>query len=144
MVLDGNLCLRFYVLPKEYMVNAKRTISIFKWFYLMFCVWPLFFSAPALAQCDDKNNPNYFSWDFDEGMKNVNSIGTVVSNFLTPQIILDTKAMRDYIRDERFLMLRSRCGDMHAIDAIYLKSLKIADYNIVRALFLSCMAVTGA
>jgi hypothetical protein len=101
----------------------------------------MFYCAIANAQCDDKNNPNFFSWDFNEGNEQDKSIGTAVSDFVTPRIIIDTRAIREYIRDERFLMLRSRCGDMHAIDAVYLKSLKIADYSIVRALFLSFMAV---
>ena len=36
-------------------------------------------------------------------------------------------------------MLLKRCGDLRAVDAIYLKSLKIAEHNIARALFLSLL-----
>ena len=34
-----------------------------------------------------------------------------------------------------------RCGDLQAVDAIYLRSLAIAEYDIQKALFLSLMAV---
>jgi hypothetical protein len=99
------------------------------------------FLVDAYAQCDDTKSSDGLSWDFDEENSKGLSIGAFVSDIFTPQIILDTKYIRDYIRDERFLILRSRCGDMRTIDAIYLKSLKIADYNIARSLFLSFMAV---
>jgi hypothetical protein len=99
------------------------------------------FLCEAHAQCNDEKNPDGLSWNFDEGNNEDFSIGTVLSEIFTPQIIIDTKHIRQYILDERFQVLRNRCGDMRTIDAIYLKSLKIADYNIARALFLSLMAV---
>jgi hypothetical protein len=105
---------------------------------LFLCV---LFLIEARAQCNDGKNPDGLSWDFDEEKSKGFSIGTFLSEIFTPQIITDTKYIRQYILDERFLVLRNRCGDMRAIDAIYLKSLKIADHNIARALFLSLMAV---
>ena len=123
------------------MVTTKHTISFFKLMYVFLCVCPLYVCTKANAQCDDKNSPDSFSWNFDEETSKDFSVGTFISDIFTPQIILDTKLIREYIRDERFQVLRGRCGDMRAIDAIYLKSLKIADYNVARALFLSFMAV---
>lgn len=99
------------------------------------------FFCEAHAQCNDEKSPDGLSWNFDEGNSEDFSIGTVLSEIFTPQIMIDTKHIRQYILDERFQVLRNRCGDMRTIDAIYLKSLKIADYNIARALFLSFMAV---
>jgi hypothetical protein len=99
------------------------------------------FLFEARAQCNDEQSPDGLSWDFDEGKSEEFSIGTFLSEIFTPQIIVDTKHIRQYILDERFQVLRDRCGDMRTIDAIFLKSLKIADYNIARALFLSFMAV---
>ena len=93
------------------------------------------------AQCNDEKSPNGPSWDFDEGKCEGFSISTFLLDIFTPRIIIDTKYIRRYILDEQFLVLRKRCGDMRTIDAIYLKSLKIADYNIARALFLSFMSV---
>ena len=116
-------------------------ISSFKFIILLLCVLSRFFIFEVHAQCDNKDNTNGISWDFDEGGNKGFSIGTFASDIFTPQIILDTKIIRDYIRDGRFQILRSQCGEMCAIDAIYLKSLKIADYNIARALFLSFLAV---
>ncbi|MGD1044536.1 MAG: hypothetical protein ABR936_04295 [Bacteroidota bacterium] len=123
------------------MVTTKHNMSFFKLMYIFLCVCPLYLCTTANAQCDDKKNTDGISWDFDEGKNKDFSVGTFISDIFTPQIILDTKHIREYIRDGRFQVLRSRCGDMRAIDAIYLKSLKIADYNIARALFLSFMAV---
>ncbi len=99
------------------------------------------FLFEAHAQCNDGKSPDDLSWSFDEGKDAEFSIGTVLSEIFIPQIINDTKRVRQYILDKRFQILRNRCGDMRTVDAIYLKSLKIADYNIARALFLSFMAV---
>ena len=120
---------------------SKLAISRFKCILISLCVVSEVVLFKAYSQCDDKNNPDDLSWDFDEGESKDFSIGSFLSEKFTPQIILDTKNIRDYIRDGRFQVLRTRCGDMRAIDAIYVKSLKIADYNIARALFLSFMAV---
>ena len=116
-------------------------MSFFKLMNVILCVCPLYLCATANAQCDDKKSPDGISWDFDEEKVKGFSVGTFISDTFTPQIILDTKYVREYVCDGRFQILRSRCGDMRAIDAIYLKSLKISDYNIARALFLSFMAV---
>jgi hypothetical protein len=120
---------------------SKQTIFLVKCILVLLFIVSQDFLVSAYAQCDDKKSPDGLSWDFDEGASKGFSIGSFVSDIFTPQIILDTKYIREYIRDERFLALRSRCGDMRSIDAIYVKSLKIADYNIARALFLSFMAV---
>ncbi len=101
----------------------------------------LFLYTSVQAQCDNGKSPDDLSWDFDEKENGGFSLGTFFSEIFTPQIITDTKRIRKYILDERFQILRSQCGDMRTIDAIYLKSLKIAEYNIARALFLSLMAV---
>ena len=105
------------------------------------CFFLLLFCFFARAQHIDSHYRNVTSWDFDEGKSESYSIGVFLSEFFTPQLITDTKHIRTYILNERFQILRNQCGDMRAIDAIYLKSLKIADYNIARALFLSFMAV---
>jgi hypothetical protein len=105
---------------------------------LFLCV---LFLNEVRAQCNNEKYPDGLSWDFDEEKSEGFSIGTFLSDFFTPQIIIDTKNIRQYILDERFQVLRNRCGDLRAIDAIYLKSLKIAHHNIARALFLSLMAV---
>ncbi len=120
---------------------SKRKISHLELIVLFFCVFSQILILEVRAQCDDKKNTDGISWDFDEANNKGFSFGTFISDLFTPQIILDIKSLRDYIRDGRFQILRSWCGDIRAIDAIYLKSLKIADYNIARALFLSFMAV---
>lgn len=103
----------------------------------------LFFNvrSVALAQCDGGVGPDGLSWEFDEVEKEGFSVGRFFSDAFTPQIVLDTRQIRTYVRDERFWTLSQRCGHMRAVDGIYLKALKIADYNIARALFLSMMAV---
>jgi hypothetical protein len=81
------------------------------------------------------------SWDFDEDEKAGFSIGGFLSETFTPQLIIDSKRIRDYVRDARFKELTLRCGDLRAVDGIFLKSLRIADFNLSRALFLSLMAI---
>lgn len=132
----------FYVVSKYQMTTTKHNIYFFKLVNVIICVYSLYLYTPVNAQCnDEKMSPDSLSWDFDEAKSKGFSVGTFIADIFTPQIIIDTKLIREYIRDERFQILRSRCGDIRAIDAIYLKSLKIADYNIARALFLSFMAV---
>jgi len=104
------------------------------------CACPLL-TSPAAAQSNEEKSAMTLSWDFDAEQDSHFSLGGFVSDIFTPQIILDTRHIRGYIRDERFQKLRKQNGDTRAIDAIYLKSLKIAEYNIARALFLSFMAV---
>ncbi|HTP12093.1 MAG TPA: hypothetical protein VMM37_00615 [Bacteroidota bacterium] len=89
---------------------------------------------PALAQCDEG-----LSWDFDEDENQGFSLGGFLSDTFTPKLLLDTKKIRAYIRDPRFKELADRCGDLRAVDGIYLKALKIADHDVARALFLSLM-----
>jgi hypothetical protein len=93
----------------------------------------------AVAQCDGKPGPDGLTWDFDEGEKEKFSLFGFIEDAVTPDLIKDTRRMREYIRDPRFGILLKRCGDMRAVDAIYLKALKVADHNIARALFLSLM-----
>ncbi|MGB2867499.1 MAG: hypothetical protein WBD36_03535 [Bacteroidota bacterium] len=95
----------------------------------------------SLAQCDGGVGEDGLSWDFDETEKEAFSVGKFFSDTFTPQLVIDTRHIRNYVRDVRFRQLLLRCGDMRAVDGIYLKALKIAEYNIARALVLSMMAV---
>jgi hypothetical protein len=88
----------------------------------------------SFAQCEEG-----LSWDFDEQENQGFSIGKFLTNTFTPKLILDTRTIRAYIRDPRFKELTLRCGDLRAVDGIYLKALKIAEFNLGRALFLSLM-----
>jgi hypothetical protein len=93
-----------------------------------------FTSSFAPAQCEGD-----LSWNYDEPESSGFSIGKFLTETFTPRLILDTRAIRDYVRDPRFKELTQRCGDLRAVDAIYLKALKIGEYDIPRALFLSLM-----
>lgn len=121
--------------------SKSENISFIKTVIIFLCLFQLFLLTTANAQADGKESPVSLSWEFDENINEEFSIGRFLSDTFTPQIITDTRHIREYIRDERFQILRSRYSDMRTIDAIYLKSLKIAEYNIARALFLSLMAV---
>ena len=92
------------------------------------------------AQCNDSTSADELSWTFEPASPSF-SVGGFLRDVFTPQLILDTRLIRSYIRDERFRILTERCGEMRAVDAIYLKALRITDYQIPRALFLSLMAV---
>ena len=93
-----------------------------------------FVRTVSVAQCEGD-----LSWNFDEHESSGFSIGKFLTETFTPRLILDTKTIRTYVRDPRFKVLSGRCGDLRATDAIYLKALRIAEYDIARALFLSLM-----
>lgn len=94
----------------------------------------------AVAQCDGKPGPDGLSWDFDEAEKEKFSILRFLGNAVTPDLVKDTRRIRTYVRDERFALLMKRCGEIRAIDAIYLKALKVAEHSVGRALFLALVA----
>jgi hypothetical protein len=94
----------------------------------------------TMAQCDGKPGPDGLSWNFDESDRGGFSIPRFIGDIFTPALIKDTREIRAYVRDERFALLLERCGDMRAVDWIYLKALRIAEHDIGRALFLSMMA----
>ncbi|MCU0452870.1 MAG: hypothetical protein MUE68_04370 [Bacteroidetes bacterium] len=90
----------------------------------------------AASQCEGD-----LRWNFDDGEDEGFSIGSMFSNAVTPQIVTDTRAVRLYVRDPRFRELTLRCGDMRAVDAIYQKALRLADYSVGRGLLIAMMAV---
>jgi hypothetical protein len=109
--------------------------------FLCLLVIVLCSSSTAFGQCDDSASADGLTWEYDPGNDDGFSIGSFLRDALTPQIITDTRRIREYVRDLRFRGLTLRCGDLRAVDAIYLRALKIADYEISRALFISLMAV---
>ncbi len=107
-------------------------------FFLILGVFSFVLAAPdAAAQCDEASSPDGLTWDFDEEGDGGFSLGNFFGGLLTPQLVQDTKKIRSYVRDARFAELLRRCGDMRAVDGIFQKSLKISEFNIGRALFLS-------
>jgi hypothetical protein len=98
------------------------------------------FGTHAIAQCDGKPGADGLVWNFDEGEKESFNLFRFIGGVFTPDLVKETKQIRAYIRDPRFVELARRCGDVRAMDYLYLKALKICDHNIARALFLSMMA----
>ena len=107
---------------------------------LAFLVLLFFSRTVSIAQCDGKPGPDGLTWNFDEGEKEEFNLLRFIGGVFTPDIIKETKQIRAYVRDQRFAELVKRCGDVRALDFIHLKSLKISDHNIARALFLSMIA----
>jgi hypothetical protein len=99
----------------------------------------LFSQGISIAQCDGKPGPDGLSWDYDDGEKESFSLFKFIGNAFTPDLVKETRQIRAYVRDVRFGILMKRCGDARAVDAIYLKALKVAEHNLARALFLSLM-----
>jgi len=100
----------------------------------------LFGGRAARAQCGDVDPGNGLHWRFDETEVGGFKLGRLLKNLVTPQIVQDTEAIRVYVRDQRFAALAQRCGEMRTIDAIYQKALRVAEYEVARALFLAMMA----
>lgn len=123
------------------MLLSRNNMAIRRFAFLHVSCFMIIFLVEARAQFDDRKGSRGLSWDFD-GEKNEDvSLGVLLCDIFTPRLIIDTKRIRKYIIDERFQILHNRDGGMRALDAVYLRSLKISDYNIGRALFLSLMAV---
>jgi hypothetical protein len=95
----------------------------------------LFAGTSARSQCEGG-----LSWDFDDEETKGFSVGKFFSETFTPRLVVDSRRIRDYVRDPRFRLLLERCGDLRAVDGIYLKALKLTEFNVGRALFLSLMA----
>lgn len=76
-----------------------------------------------------------FSWEFGE-----EAPGFSITDLVTPESVRDARRIRAYVRDPRFELLRQRDGDVRAADAIYLRALRIARYDVGRALLLSLLA----
>jgi hypothetical protein len=91
----------------------------------------------SFAQCDGKPGPDGLAWNFDEGDKEKFDLFHFIGGIFTPDLIKETRQVRAYVRDQRFAELVKRCGDVRAMDFLYLKALRISDHNITRALFLS-------
>jgi hypothetical protein len=100
----------------------------------------VFFESGAVAQCDGKPGPDGLTWNFNEGEREKFNLLRFIGGVFTPDLIRETRQIRGYVRDPRFVTLVRRCGDGQAMDFIYLKALKISDHNITRALFLSMIA----
>ncbi len=92
-------------------------------------VWILGLPPHAAAQCGDSPSPDGLTWEFDEGDDGF-SLGGFVGGLFTPQLVKDTRRIREYVRDPRFGELLKRCGDLRAVDGIFQKALKIAEFNI--------------
>ena len=117
----------------KYLSRPTRTLFFLGFLCLVFC-------GVAAAQCDGRPGPDGLSWDFDETGKEQFSIIRFLGDVVTPDLVKDTRRIRAYVRDGRFATLLKRCGEMRAIDAIYLKALKIGEHSVGRALFLAFVA----
>ena len=59
---------------------------------------------------------------------------------LLPPVMRDEIALKHYIRDPRFLLLRRQCNDTMAVDAIFGRALEIADGATSHALLIATLA----
>ncbi len=97
-------------------------------------------ASDVLAQCEGGVGPDGLSWEFDTEEKKGFSLWGFIGETFTPRLVRQVNAMRAYVRDRRFAELMRLCGDMRAVDAIYLRALRLVEYEIGRALFLSMVA----
>lgn len=102
-------------------------------------LWLMIIAASASAQCNGDSATGGLTWEFEPEEESF-SIGGFLGSIFTPQLVKDTRRIRRYVRDPRFAALLELCGDWRAVDGIYLKALRIAEYSVGRALFLSMMA----
>jgi hypothetical protein len=96
-----------------------------------------FFLAVSFLQAQHANGGVAEEWNYIVEPEQNSPVVSFFTELLTPQFILDTKEVRAYVRDRRFNMLRKKYGDTAATNAIFVRALKVAEYNIQRALWLS-------
>ena len=96
-------------------------------------------ASAATAQGHTDSVRTELSWDFVVDEPD-GSLGQFVEGLLSPQTVLDARRIRAYVRDPRFDQMRQLEGDLRATDAIYLRALAIAGYDIARALVLAVLA----
>lgn len=92
-------------------------------------------NLPILAQ----NNNVESQWDY-EVEEEKSSISRFFTDLVSPQIIIDVRIIRAYVRDPRFRRFTLQDGDLAAVDGIFQKSLRLSEYEIQRTLFLCLMA----
>ena len=104
---------------------------------------PVVFGALLASSVAGQGRPDSartgLSWDFTVDEPEM-SVVDAAEGLLTPQAVQDARRIRAYVRDERFEQLRQLEGDLRAADAIYLRALAIAGYDIARALVLAMLA----
>lgn len=62
-------------------------------------------------------------------------------SLFVPKFVEEVRTIRRFICDDRFQRIRRTKGDLVAVDALYLKALAVANYDIARTLALSLFAV---
>lgn len=61
-------------------------------------------------------------------------------SYFLPEVFRDESALKQYIRDPRFLQLRRIAGDTMALNMIFTRALEIADEDISLALLIAALA----
>jgi hypothetical protein len=60
-----------------------------------------------------------------------------VAPLIIPKTIQDACLLRDYVRGKEFAVLRTRCGDLYAVDAVFAKARELTWGNTYEALLIS-------
>jgi hypothetical protein len=80
-------------------------------------------------------------WNMNGDSCSQNSFFSSFIGSVEPQLLSDVQTVRAYIRDERFQDLRKQFDDVCAVDFIFLKALQTTQHDLMRALFVSFLAV---
>jgi hypothetical protein len=75
--------------------------------------------------------------DLDDGDFN---FGESMLTLFFPRGVRDTWRLKRYIRSEKFRYVKSRVGDLRAIDAIYERAMEVSHDDVSEALFISALA----
>jgi hypothetical protein len=94
---------------------------------------PCAFAAVAWSQ------PEIVIHEF-EPYDDVPLVVSFLGPFIVPKVFQDAFLLKQYIRSEEFAAFRKRYGDVHAVDAIFHKAMRLSLTNTYEALFISCIA----
>lgn len=88
-------------------------------------------SLPAMSQTES---------DAPDFCDSVNEFASFLAPFVLPKVVQDDFRLREFIRSEEFSAIRSNHGDLHAVDALFVRAMQLSWNNAYEALFLSLLA----
>ncbi len=70
----------------------------------------------------------------------INELVSFFAPFVFPKVIQDGYQLKEYIRSEGFVFIRSQRGDLNAVDAIYTEAMRLSWNNAYEALLIATVA----
>ena len=97
------------------------------------CTLMILWCSYGVSQEEESRTPQLGSGIFQDVVR-------FVAPLIFPKTIQDACLLRDYVGGKEFALLRTRRGDLYAVDAIFAKARELTWGNIYEALLISFVA----